>query len=67
MIQNGTTYGSLTVIEYTGKKRISNISKHDTDHYMCQCQCGNNIEVSEPSLEYKIVRSCGCNKSRKSI
>lgn len=61
----GETFGSLTVIEYTGEKRISNVSKHDTKHYLCLCECGNTIEVSKPSLEYRLVRNCGCKKFKK--
>lgn len=58
----GKKFGELTVIEDAGKKRIYNVSKYDTQHYLCQCSCGNTIIVSEPSLHYNIVKDCGCSK-----
>jgi hypothetical protein len=58
----GQTIGSLKVVEYIGLKRASNVSKYDTKHYLCECGCGKQIEVNEASLEYRIVKSCGCNK-----
>ncbi|QVK18494.1 hypothetical protein KHQ81_01895 [Mycoplasmatota bacterium] len=63
----GKKFGDLTVIENVGKRRISNISKYDTTHYLCECGCGNEIIVSEPSLEYNIVKDCGCTKFKRKI
>lgn len=58
----GNKFGELTVIADAGMQRISNVSKYDTQHYLCECSCGNQIVVSEPSLEYNIVKDCGCSK-----
>ncbi|MDF2699736.1 MAG: hypothetical protein K0Q49_1292 [Haloplasmataceae bacterium] len=67
MISIGDNFGYLTVIADAGMKRISNLSKYDSPHFLCQCGCGNQIEVSEPSLHYNIVKSCGCNKNRRTF
>ena len=53
-------FGHLTVLKDIGKRHISSISKHETTHYECLCDCGNTIEVSEPSLEYNMIKNCGC-------
>ena len=58
----GQTIGVLTVVEYIGLKRSTNISKYESKHYLCECCCGKQIEVNEASLEYRIIKSCGCNK-----
>ncbi len=63
----GKKFGNLTVIESAGEKRISSVSKYDSPHYLCECACGNQVVVSGPSLEYNIVKDCGCNKFRKKI
>ncbi len=61
----GDKYGDLTIIEDAGQRRASSVSKYDTQHYLCECSCGNQIVVSEPHLEYKIVKDCGCSKFKK--
>lgn len=63
----GQQYGDLTVLSYAGKKKTSSVSKYETPHYLCECRCGNQLEVSEPSLDYNIVKDCGCNKYRRKI
>ncbi len=63
----GKKFGDLTVIEDVGLRRISNVSKYDSQHYLCECSCGNQIVVSEPSLEYNIVKDCGCSKFKRSL
>ncbi|ERJ13117.1 hypothetical protein [Haloplasma contractile] len=65
MISAGETFGDLKVVEYVGQKKSSSISKHESSHYLCECDCGKTIEVNEPSLVYKIVKNCGCSKFRK--
>jgi len=60
-MQVGEMVGALTVLEYVGLKRPSSVSKFDTDHYLCECECGNQLEVSVKSLKYRIVKSCGCS------
>jgi len=61
MVSVGDTVGSLKVLEYVGKKRASSLSKYDTNHYLCSCSCGKQVEVNEASLEYRVVKNCGCN------
>lgn len=61
----GQKIGSLTIIEDAGKRKISNVSKYNTQHYLCECICGNKVIVSEPSLEYNLVKNCGCSKFKQ--
>ena len=51
----GKRYGRLTVIENTGKKAHSR-----ENIYLCQCYCGNTIEVRSGLLSQGKVKSCGC-------
>lgn len=47
-------FGRLTALKPTGKKSGSNAI------WLCQCECGNQIEVSTDNLRSGGVRSCGC-------
>lgn len=49
----GQRFGRLTVIH---KTRVHN----KNSHWMCVCDCGQNIEVSRPHLIQRHTRSCGC-------
>lgn len=51
----GQRFGQLVVIEYYGKK-----GKRHKKHYLCRCDCGNEIEVSYNNLKYENTKSCGC-------
>ncbi|HEY8435985.1 MAG TPA: hypothetical protein VIK63_02920 [Haloplasmataceae bacterium] len=56
----GQTVGALKIIKESDYKRATPVSKYPSKHYICECQCGNLVEVPEGYLEYRIVKSCGC-------
>lgn len=49
-------FGRLVVIAYTGKHINGNAV------WLCQCDCGNIIEVARPNLINNDTKSCGCLK-----
>lgn len=51
----GQTFGRLTAIEYKGNGK-----------WLCQCQCGNTIEVFTENLTSGHTKSCGCLKDKAS-
>lgn len=55
MIEVGDVFDRLKVIEDTGKR-----TKSRNKIWLCECQCGNLIEVIGHSLTTKNTRSCGC-------
>lgn len=58
-IQNlmiGQTFDKLTVLEYTK-------TENHKAYYLCQCSCGNIIEVRGNNLRTGITSSCGCKCS----
>lgn len=44
----GLTFGNLKALEYLGHKK-----------WLCECKCGNTIEISQNYLIYGYVQSCG--------
>ena len=53
-------FGKLSVLQDTGKST--------NDHrkiYLCQCDCGNFIEVNSKLLTSGDKQSCGCNKKSR--
>lgn len=52
---SGNKYGLLTVIKYTGK---NDSRRHSI--WLCQCDCGNQINVSRNNLVSGNTSSCGC-------
>lgn len=62
-IENGTRYGRLVVVQYTGRKR----GKFRL--YECLCDCGNTVDVPITLLSGGSTRSCGCllRESRSAI
>lgn len=50
----GKRYGCLTVLSDTGK------TERKGHVWLCQCDCGNTIEVSAGRLNHGEVKSCGC-------
>lgn len=50
-------YGLLTVIEFAGI-----VKKQST--WLCKCQCGNTIIVTNDSLKSGHRKSCGCLKKK---
>lgn len=51
----GNRYGRLIVIGITGKK-----ARHKENIYLCECDCGNMIEVRSGLLSQEKTKSCGC-------
>ena len=54
----GETYARLKIIEDLGTRRYGNIGKC-ARYYLCECECGNRVEVSSSNIG-KNTRSCGC-------
>lgn len=53
----GKRFGKLLVLEYLGNESGYN--------YVCQCDCGNKVNVYRQNLLYKHTKSCGCLKNIK--
>lgn len=64
IIENGTRFGKLTVIENLGYKPQYQGASKNRMWYKCQCECGNICEVSGNSLKSNNKLSCGCLGSR---
>ena len=58
----GTRFGRLIVVEYEGMKYTSNQSR-PRPFLLCNCDCGNQIDVNFVDLDSGHVQSCGCLKS----
>lgn len=56
--RDGRRFGRLVVIRFVG-------SKHPASVWLCQCDCGNRVEITGSHLD-RTTRSCGClnNESR---
>lgn len=50
----GQRYTRLTVVRENGR------NKHGSVLWLCECDCGNQIEVSTNSLHKGNTKSCGC-------
>ena len=55
----GRTYGQLTVIKRAGV----NSSRHSI--WLCECECGNEVTVSNLKLKHTDNPSCGCVPSER--
>lgn len=55
----GKKIGKLTVIKYVGQ------DKHNNARWLCQCECGNEVEISGTRLNCNKVKSCGCSISER--
>ena len=53
----GKKFGRLTVIQ-----RMKDISttRKKTTHWLCECECGQNVVVQATHLKSKNTQSCGC-------
>lgn len=49
----GERFGRLTVKEYAG-------IRYGRTHWLCKCECGNEIITSSNSLRTGKTKSCGC-------
>lgn len=55
----GKRNGMLTVKEFLGFRPKKNSSNY-TSYFLCQCDCGNYIELDEKRVQDGRVKSCGC-------
>ncbi len=61
----GKKFHKLLVIEYIGKQKL-NYKPSWTEHmWLCQCDCGKKIKLSDHHLKSKNTQSCGCLSHRK--
>lgn len=60
--ETGNTYGRLTVIKKLDKKNSDNRTL-----FLCQCSCGNVVEVSGKRLRTGNTKSCGCLQKDKAL
>lgn len=56
--ETGNKYGRLTVIRKSEQKR-------NTAYWVCECECGNIVEVSGSHLRQGKITSCGCYHKEK--
>lgn len=61
-IELNTRFGSLIVIEDLGYRKCLSRDKNER-WSLCQCDCGNKIEVRNNNLKSGAQISCGCIKS----
>lgn len=59
MIENGTRFGRLVVIEDLGCY-VKEGTKSSLHYYKCKCDCGNEIITRDYSLLKGQTKSCGC-------
>lgn len=57
----GKKYGMLTVVDKSSERRYGCMC------WECLCECGKRCVVRGIDLEYRVKRSCGCNKKKSTI
>jgi hypothetical protein len=60
----GFKYNMLTVVKILPSRMYGTTKKR---MWLCQCDCGNEIEINTSALLRNNTKSCGCLKSQKSI
>lgn len=58
----GHRFGRLVVIKYAGDEFIGS---DNNSKYVCQCDCGNSVMVSQWKLKSGHTKSCGCLQREK--
>lgn len=58
----GQRFGNLVVIKDCGKR-----GKRPKKHYLCKCDCGNEIVVCVDNLRNGHTKSCGCLRNKASV
>lgn len=59
----GNRYGKLVVVSRAPNKPIGkSTSSKGFVHWLCHCDCGNNVTVFAGHLRRNVVKSCGCNR-----
>lgn len=67
-IKNGTKFGRLTVLERLENKIVeTKKTKTSIPMYLCECDCGNQLEVQGRYLLNGRTKSCGCLKKENFI
>lgn len=63
----GRRIGTLTVLSYAGRKSGRRNGK-SVGHWLCKCDCGNEVEVRIDNLNSKSRKNktCGCGRSGSS-
>ena len=59
--RTGLRYGRLLVLKRTGN------DKHRHTHWLCHCDCGNDVVVSGNHLHSEATQSCGCLRVERSL
>lgn len=60
----GDTFGKLTVVSFAGLRPPSTGYSHNTAHWLCRCECGNQLVLPINRLQTGNTRSCGCARVR---
>lgn len=60
--ETGNKYGRLTVLKKSEKRTSSGSVK-----WICQCECGNLVEVAGDVLRRGLTVSCGCFQKQKVV
>ena len=58
----GKTFGRLTVISSVSQPKNIKVTKK---HWLCNCECGNQVIVRGVSLRNGHTQSCGCFKKER--
>lgn len=53
----GKRYGKLVVL-----KQLDKADRNGHKHFICKCDCGNQVEVLGANLIHNQTQSCGCKK-----
>lgn len=59
----GRTYGRLQIVRPADSRRRADGKMKR--HYLCRCQCGNEISVAADNLRSGNTKSCGCLRKEK--
>ena len=62
IIEPGTVYGQLTVINYVNRIRVGT-GYQTSPQYLCRCSCGKEVVVARRHLVANNTRSCGCARA----
>jgi len=60
----GLKYNMLTVVEILPSRMYGTTKKR---MWLCECDCGNKIELNTSAILRNNSKSCGCLKSKKSV
>lgn len=63
----GQKFNYLTVKEFLGRFPDYSGSRTTRNLFLCQCDCGNYIEVNEHKLKTGNTKSCGCFSIKNSL